>query len=81
MVTAQPVSSSVLTPAEQFELICLNNNTRLINFIRGHPFDPDVEPYFLENADLKIVMLYNKLYNLSAKMVKILTLRFCNIVF
>lgn len=80
-VAAQSVSNRVLTPAEQFALVCLNNNTCLEGFIRGQRFDPDVEPHFLENADLKIVMLYNRLYKLSEKMVKILTLRFCNLVF
>ena len=80
-VAAQSVSNRVLTPAEQFELVCLNDDACLKGFIKDHRFDPEVEQHFIENADLKIVMLYNRLYELSEKMLRILTLRFCNLVF
>ena len=50
VAAAQSLSRSVLTPAEQVELICLGDACFLKGFISENRFDEDVEPEFVENA-------------------------------
>ncbi len=80
VAAAQSLSRSTLTPAEQIELICLGDLCFLNGFISENRFDENVEPEFVENADLAVIMLYNKLHKLSAKALQIFKTRFGNIV-
>ena len=66
VAAAQSLSRSVLTPAEQVELICLGDACFLKGFISENRFDEDVEPEFVENADLALIVFYNKIHELSA---------------
>ena len=49
-------------------------------FISENRFDEDVEPEFVENADLALIVFYNKIHELSAKALQIFKTRFGNIV-
>ena len=80
VAAAQSLSRSVLTPAEQVELICLGDACFLKGFISENRFDEDVEPEFVENADLALIVFYNKIHELSAKALQIFKARFGNIV-
>lgn len=79
-VVAQSVSvNQVLTPAEQFDLVLRNDVPGLLRFMQCNRFDPDVEPVFIEYAAFPLVRAYHAIYELSAKALKALTTRFCNV--
>ena len=79
-VVAQSVSANqVLTPAEQFDLVLRNDVPGLLKFMQCNRFDPDVEPVFIEYAAFPLVRAYHAIYELSAKALKALTTRFCNV--
>lgn len=67
VAAAQSLSRSVLTPAEQVELICLGDACFLKGFISENRFDEDVEPEFVENADLALIVFITRFTSFRPK--------------
>ncbi len=77
VATAQ---SRVLNPAEQIELICLNDEEFLKGYISDNRFDAEVENQFVEFGKIAMILFYRKIHGLTETAKQIFNLRFGNLL-
>lgn len=72
--------SRVLNPAEQIELICLNDEEFLKGYISDNRFDAEVENQFVEFGKIAMILLYRRLHGLTETAKQVFNLRFGNLL-
>lgn len=77
VATAQ---SRVLNPAEQIELICLNDEEFLKGYITENRFDAEVENQFIEFGKIAMILFYRRIHGLTETAKQIFNLRFGNLL-
>ncbi len=73
VATAQ---SRVLNPAEQIELICLNDEEFLKGYISDNRFDAEVENQFVEFGKIAMILFYRRIHGLTEAAKQVFNMRF-----
>ncbi len=72
--------SRELNPAEQIELICLNDEEFLKGYISDNRFDAEVEKSFVEFGKIAMILFYRRIHGLTEAAKQIFNLRFGNLL-
>lgn len=68
--------SRVLNPAEQIELICLDNEEFLKGYISDNRFDAEVEKSFVEFGKIAMILFYRRIHGLTETAKQVFNMRF-----
>lgn len=68
--------SRVLNPAEQIELICLDNEEFLKGYISDNRFDAEVENQFVEFGKIAMILFYRRIHGLTETAKQVFNMRF-----